>query len=90
MPIADRMHRMGTEAAFRVLARAKVLEGEGHDVIHLEMGEPDFTTPEIEHIVRHKKFQLQLSLPGYEPYKTKFDFKKRRTVTIDRRLKKSG
>ena len=34
------VERMGTEAAFRVLARAKALEAEGRDIIHLEMGEP--------------------------------------------------
>jgi len=43
--IARRCRRMGTEAAFRVFARAKALEAEGRDVIHLEMGEPDFPTP---------------------------------------------
>ncbi|MDJ0973200.1 MAG: pyridoxal phosphate-dependent aminotransferase [Planctomycetota bacterium] len=39
------IERMGTEAAFRVLARAKALEAEGRDVIHLEMGEPGLPTP---------------------------------------------
>jgi len=43
--IAERCQHMGTEAAFRVFARAKALEAEGRDVIHLEMGEPDFPTP---------------------------------------------
>jgi aspartate/methionine/tyrosine aminotransferase len=43
--IADRCRRMGTEAAFRVFARARALEAAGRDVIHLEMGEPDFPTP---------------------------------------------
>lgn len=38
---------MGTEAAFRVFARAKALESEGRDIIHLEMGEPDFPTPDF-------------------------------------------
>ncbi|HZQ65449.1 MAG TPA: pyridoxal phosphate-dependent aminotransferase [Gaiellaceae bacterium] len=37
--------RLGTESAFSVLARAKELEREGRDVIHLEIGEPDFETP---------------------------------------------
>ena len=36
--IAERCRRMGTEAAFRVFARAKTLESEGRDVIHLEQG----------------------------------------------------
>ena len=45
MHLADRMHRIGTETAFKVLARAKALEAEGRDVVHLEIGEPDFDTP---------------------------------------------
>jgi aspartate/methionine/tyrosine aminotransferase len=39
------MGRLGTETAFEVLARAKALEASGRRVIHLEIGEPDFTTP---------------------------------------------
>ena len=39
------MGRLGTETAFEVLARAKALEAQGRDIIHLEIGEPDFTTP---------------------------------------------
>ena len=42
---APRVERMGTEAAFRVFARAKALEASGRDIVHLEMGEPDFPTP---------------------------------------------
>lgn len=43
--LADSLHRLGTETAFEVLARAKALEATGRRVIHLEIGEPDFTTP---------------------------------------------
>src|SRR3954463_16331674 len=39
------MARLGTETAFEVLARARVLEAQGRDVVHLEIGEPDFDTP---------------------------------------------
>ncbi len=39
------MGRLGTETAFAVLARARELEAQGRDVIHLEIGEPDFDTP---------------------------------------------
>jgi aspartate aminotransferase len=46
MKLARRMSRLGTETAFEVLAKARVLEAEGMDVIHLEIGEPDFDTPE--------------------------------------------
>ncbi len=49
MQLAERMSRLGTETAFDVLARAKQLEAEGKPVIHLEIGEPDFDTP--QHII---------------------------------------
>ncbi len=39
------MHRLGTETAFEVLAKAKSLEAQGKTIIHLEIGEPDFETP---------------------------------------------
>lgn len=45
MDIATRMSRLGTESAFEVLARAKALERQGREIIHLEIGEPDFDTP---------------------------------------------
>ena len=43
--LAERMKRLGTETAFEVLAKAKAMEAEGRDVVHLEIGEPDFDTP---------------------------------------------
>jgi aspartate/methionine/tyrosine aminotransferase len=43
--LSEGLRRLGTETAFSVLARAKALEREGRDVIHLEIGEPDFDTP---------------------------------------------
>ncbi len=39
------MKKLGTETAFEVLAKAKALEKQGKDVVHLEIGEPDFDTP---------------------------------------------
>ena len=45
MRLADRMERIGTETAFEAAARARALEATGRDVIHLEIGEPDFDTP---------------------------------------------
>jgi aspartate aminotransferase len=47
--LAASLARLGTETAFEVLARARALEAQGRDVIHLEIGEPDFPTP--SHIV---------------------------------------
>jgi aspartate/methionine/tyrosine aminotransferase len=43
--IARRMAGLGTETAFEILARAKKLEARGREVVHLEIGEPDFDTP---------------------------------------------
>jgi aspartate aminotransferase len=45
MRYAERMKRLGTETAFDMLAKAKALEAKGKEVIHLEIGEPDFDTP---------------------------------------------
>lgn len=45
MEFADRMDRLGTESAFEVLAKAKGLEAQGRDIVHLEIGQPDFITP---------------------------------------------
>lgn len=59
------MDRMGTEGAFGVRARALALEAAGRDVIHLEMGEPDFPTPApvVEAAVR----ALRDGETGYAP-----------------------
>jgi aspartate aminotransferase len=43
--LAERMSRLGTETAFEVLNKARVLERQGRKIIHLEIGEPDFDTP---------------------------------------------
>src|SRR5271156_4476905 len=43
--LAERMSRLGTETAFEVLNKARALERQGNDIIHLEIGEPDFDTP---------------------------------------------
>ncbi len=45
MQFAERMNRLGTESAFDVLAKAKKLEAQGREIIHLEIGQPDFQTP---------------------------------------------
>ncbi len=46
MRFARRMEKLGIVASFEVLAKAKELEKQGKDIIHLEIGEPDFNTPE--------------------------------------------
>ncbi len=45
MQLANRMTRLGTETAFEVLMKARALEAQGREVVHLEIGEPDFDTP---------------------------------------------
>lgn len=45
MKLAKAMSRLGTETAFEVLAKARALEAQGREIIHLEIGEPDFDTP---------------------------------------------
>ncbi len=43
--LAERMSRLGTETAFEILNKARALERQGKEIIHLEIGEPDFDTP---------------------------------------------
>ncbi len=45
MKLSEKMSRLGTESAFKVLAQAQALEAKGKSVVHLEIGEPDFDTP---------------------------------------------
>src|ERR1700757_3794391 len=46
LQLARRMSRLGTETAFEVLNKARALERQGRSIIHLEIGEPDFDTPD--------------------------------------------
>lgn len=59
------MDRLGTESAFAVLAQAQALERTGRRVVHLEIGEPDFATP--EHIVRAADEGLKAGHTHYVP-----------------------
>jgi aspartate/methionine/tyrosine aminotransferase len=65
MQFADRMSRLGTESAFEVLVRARALEAQGRDVVHLEIGEPDFDTP--PHIIEAAKEALDQGFTHYGP-----------------------
>ena len=65
MKLADRMGRLGTESAFEVLAKARALEAEGRSIIHLQIGEPDFDTP--EHIVEAAEEALAGGMTHYVP-----------------------
>jgi aspartate/methionine/tyrosine aminotransferase len=62
---ASAMSRLGTETAFEVLARARALEAEGRNIIHLEIGEPDFDTP--ANVVRAGIAALEAGQTHYTP-----------------------
>jgi aspartate/methionine/tyrosine aminotransferase len=63
--LADPIGRLGTESAFDVLSRARALEAQGKDIIHLEIGEPDFDTP--KHVVEAAKKALDAGFTHYGP-----------------------
>ncbi|MBL8173385.1 MAG: pyridoxal phosphate-dependent aminotransferase [Bryobacterales bacterium] len=65
MPLADRMNRLLVEGAFEVLQRAKALEAQGRSIVHLEIGEPDFQTP--QHVVDAGKKALDEGWTHYGP-----------------------
>lgn len=65
MHIAQRMSRLGTETAFEVLVKARKLEAQGHDIVHLEIGEPDFDTP--QNIINAAKDALDNGYTHYGP-----------------------
>ncbi len=63
--LASRQDRLGTETAFLTLARARELEAQGRHIVHLEIGEPDFDTP--EHIKDAAKKALDDGFTHYGP-----------------------
>lgn len=65
MKFSKRMTRLGTETAFEVMARAKALQAEGKEIIHLQIGEPDFTTP--KHIIEAGVAALREGHTHYSP-----------------------
>jgi len=65
MKLAERMSRIGVESAFDVLVKARALARSGRDVIHLEIGEPDFATP--RNIVEAGKRALDEGWTHYGP-----------------------
>jgi aspartate/methionine/tyrosine aminotransferase len=65
MQLGDRMSRLGTESAFEVLAKARSLERQGKNIIHLEIGEPDFPTP--PHVIEAGKRALDEGWTKYGP-----------------------
>ncbi|CAI8031162.1 (5-formylfuran-3-yl)methyl phosphate transaminase [Geodia barretti] len=65
MTVAARMHDLGTESAFEVLAKARALEAQGREIIHLEIGEPDFDTP--RHIIEAGMAAISDGFTHYGP-----------------------
>jgi aspartate aminotransferase len=65
MDVARSLTQLGTEGAFKVLARARALEAAGHDVVHLEIGQPDFDTP--AHVKAAAEEALAAGQTGYCP-----------------------
>lgn len=63
--VAERLSRLGTETAFAVLNQARRLEAAGREVVHLEIGQPDFPTP--PHIVEAGIRALRDGTTGYAP-----------------------
>jgi len=66
MRLAERMSNIGTETAFEVSARARALEAAGRDIIHLQIGEPDFDTP--ANVRDAAKRALDQGVTHYAPY----------------------
>lgn len=65
MKLAEKMSRLGTESAFEVFAKARALEKQGRNIIHLEIGEPDFPTP--PHVVEAGQRALGEGWTKYGP-----------------------
>ena len=73
MEFAKRISRLGTETAFEVLAKAQALERAGREIIHLEIGEPDFDTP--PHIIEAAKKALDEGYTHYGPSAGMFELR---------------
>jgi aspartate/methionine/tyrosine aminotransferase len=65
MNLAERMTRIGIESAFEVLQKARALEAQGKNIVHLEIGQPDFPTP--AHVKEAAKRALDEGWTGYGP-----------------------
>jgi aspartate/methionine/tyrosine aminotransferase len=59
------MDQLHTESAFKILAKAKALEAQGRSIIHLEIGQPDFKTP--QHIIDAAYKAMNDGHTGYTP-----------------------
>jgi aspartate/methionine/tyrosine aminotransferase len=82
---AERMSRLGTEGAFEVLAKARRLEAEGKRIVHLEIGEPDFATP--DNIVEAGISAMQNGYTHYTPASGIFEAREAVAAFVSRTLK---
>jgi len=70
---AQRLENLSGESAYQVLSKAKKLEAQGRSIVHMEIGEPDFDTP--ENIVQAAKkaldngFTHYTEAQGYLPFR---------------------
>ncbi len=65
MKIKECTQGLQTETAFKVLAQAQQLERQGKDIIHLEIGQPDFPTP--KHVCDAAVEAMREGKTGYGP-----------------------
>ena len=84
MQLASRMSRLGTETAFEALARAKTLEAQGHSIVFLGIGEPDYDTP--GHIVEAAKDALDAGYTHYVPSAGITEVREAIAADVSRRL----
>ncbi len=85
MKFAERMSHLGTESAFEVLAKARRLEAEGKRIVHLEIGEPDFATP--DNIVEAGISAMQNGYTHYTPAAGIFEARQAVAGFVTRMLK---
>jgi aspartate/methionine/tyrosine aminotransferase len=82
MRLAKKLDNIGTESAFEVLAKAQALEKQGRNIIHLEIGAPDFPTP--KHIVEAGKRALDEGWTKYGPTAGLLDFREAIAAHVSR------
>jgi aspartate/methionine/tyrosine aminotransferase len=65
MNFTDRVTHLEAEGAYAVLARAMELERQGREIVHLELGQPDFRTP--DHVAQAGIAAIAEGLTRYTP-----------------------
>jgi len=59
------MSLLHTESAFQILAKAQALEAQGRHIVHMEIGQPDFKTP--QNIIDAAYRAMNEGYTGYTP-----------------------